>query len=256
MPTIVVPSSGGGQPGISGGGGGGSTLVDQVAAVVGGVDEDSVRVQALEAVNRARNEINMHDWRFLKRTVTSTAFVSGTATYTLPTIFKSPGFFRVLDSNSKPYRDLIYMDDADLSHAVPQQTLSGCPAAYSLRNTFADGLITFYPVPGTTEASSYTWAGEYYTRIPYINDDSTALTGIPDEIGNVLVAGGQYYLVSEREKGNGNIVSHKWQDYQRIKNLALVNDRRMSDDRGGRFRLPNRRNIVFTNSNDYYGRFP
>lgn len=252
MGTYVLATSGGGQPGCESG----QHLVDSVASLVGGVDEDNVRVQALDCVNRARNEINMHDWRFLKRTVTSTAFVASTQTYSLPAAFKSPGFFRVLDSNGKPYRDLQYMDDIDMTHVVPQQTLTGTPSAYSLRNSFNDGLISFYPVPGTTEASSYTWAGEYFTRIANINDDSTALSDIPEEICNVIIAGGQYFLMAERDKGNSPIVNLKLADYQRIKNLALVNDRRMTDDRGGRFRLPSRRSVIYTNSNDYYGRFP
>lgn len=252
MPNIVIATSVSGQPSCESG----AHLVDNVASVVGGVDEDNLRVQALDCINRARSEINMHDWRFLKRTVTSTAFVAATATYSLPSAFKAPSFFRLLDINGKPYRDLQYMDDASLAHATPQQTLTGPPSAYSLRNSFNDGLITMYPVPDAGVVSNYTWAGEYYTRIGAIADDGTALSSIPEEICNVLIAGGQYYLVSEREKGNPNIVNHKWQDYQRVKNLALVNDRRMTDDRGERFRLPSRRSVIYTNSNDYYGRFP
>jgi len=224
--------------------------------VAGGVDEDNVRVEALGALNRCRNEINMHDWRFLKRSVGSTAFTAATATYSLPAAFKSPSFFRLIDSNSKPFRDLVYVDDATKVHASPQQTLSGPPSIYSLRNSFNDGLITFYPVPDASTVTGYTWSGEYYTRIPYITDDSTALSDIPDEMANVLVAGGQYYLVSERDKGNSPIVNHKWQDYQRIKHLALVNDRRMTDNTSDRFRLPSRRSVRFTNSNDYYGYIP
>lgn len=252
MPNVVVTTIGGGQPGCESG----AHLVDSVASCVGGVDETNVRVQALDCINRARSEINMHDWRFLKRTVASTAFSASTATYTLSTAFKSPSFFRILDANGKPYRDLQYLDDASMVHAVPQQTLTGPPAAYSLRNTFNDGLITFYPVPDSTTAASYTWAGEFFTRVGTIVDDTTSLSDIPEEICNVLIAGGQYFLISEREKDNANIVNHKWQDYQRVKNLALVNDRRMSDDRGERFRLPARRSIIYTNSNDFYGRFP
>jgi len=252
MPNIVVSTSGGGQPSC----GAGNDLVTQVASVIGGSDEDNIRAQALDCINRARSEINMHDWRFLKRTVTSTAFVAATQTYTLPTTFKSPAFFHLLDTNGKPYRDLQYIDDASFTHAVPQQNISSIPAAYSLRNTFNDGLISFYPVPDASVVSNYTWSGEYFTRVANITDDTAALSSIPEEICNVLIAGGQYYLVSEREKGNEGLVNHKWQDYQRVKNLALVNDRRISDDRGDRFRLPSRRSTIYTNSNDFYGRFP
>lgn len=250
MSTYVVSTSGGGQPGCQSG----AHLVDNVAACVGGVDENNVRVQALDCINRARNEINMHDWRFLKRTITSTALTASTATYTLPSVFKSPSFMRILDSNGKPYRDLRYIDDASMVHAAPQQTLTGVPYLYSLRNTFNDGLATFYPIPDATAAASYTYAGEYYTRIVNITDDSTALSAIPEEICNVIIAGGQYFLVSERDKGNTSIINLKWQDYQRVKNLALVNDRRMTDE-SPRFRLPSRRNVLFSNSNDYYGYF-
>lgn len=250
MPNIVVSSSGGGQPGCESG----AHLVDNVASAFGGIDENNLRAQALDCVNRARNEINMHDWRFLKRSVTSSAFTAATATYTLPTTFKSPAFFRVLDNNGKAFRDLEYKDDAALTHWLPQQTQTGVPSLYSLRNTFNDGFVTFYPVPDASTVTGYTYSGEYYTRVGTIADDSTALSSIPEEICNVLIAGGQYYLASEREKGNPGIVQHKWNDYQRVKNLALTNDRRMTDD-SQRFRLPSRRNRFPTNSNDWYGWF-
>lgn len=251
MPNVVVSTSGGGQPGCESG----SHLVDSVAACVGGVDESNVRAQALDAVNRARSEVNMHDWRFLKRSVASTALTASTSTYTLPTTFKSPGFFRLIDTNGKPYRDLEYMDDIALSHWASQQTMSGAPLIYSLRNTFNDGLITLFPIPDASVAASYTYAGEYFTRVANINDDTQPLSDIPEEICNVLIAGGQYFLVSEREKGNPNIVNHKWQDYQRIKNLALVNDRRMTDDSMQRFRLRTPRQKFSYSSNDWYGWF-
>lgn len=254
MSTLIVGTGGSGQPGISGGSGGGSTLVTQVASAVGGADEDNVRLQALDSLNRCRNEINMHDWRFLKRTVSSTAFVAGTATYSLPAVFKSPSFFRLLDTNSKQYRDLIYVDDATKTHSLTQQTHTGPPSIYSLRNSFADGLITFYPVPDAGTVTSYTWAGEYYTRMLIISDDSVARDDIPEEMANVLVAGGQYYLVSEREKGNPSIVNHKWQDYQRIKHLALVNDRRMTDE-SPRFRLGTPRGRVANTADEWLGMF-
>jgi len=241
MSTYVVSTSGGGQPGCESG----THLVDAVASSVGGVDEDNVRVQALDCINRARNEINMHDWRFLKRTVSSTAFVASTATYTLPTTFKSPSFFRILDSSGKPYRDLQYVDDATMAHWISQQTLGGPPVSYSLRNTFSDGLITFYPTPDAGTVTNHTWAGEYYTRVANITDDSTALSDIPEEICNVIIAGAQYFLYSEREKQNPPLVSMKFQDYQRVKNLALVNDRRMTDNRGDRFRLPTRHGVTY-----------
>lgn len=248
MTTVVVSTSGGGQPGCESG----AHLVDSVAAAFGGVDEDNVRVQALDCINRARNEINMHDWRFLKRTVSSTAFTAATATYTLPSAFKSPGFFRVLDSNSKPQADLHYMDDISFVHWMPQQTTTGMPYIYSLRNTFNDGLITFYPVPDATLASSNTWAGEYFTRVATITDDSTALSDIPEEICNVIIAGGQYYMASEREKGNASLINLKLGDYQRIKNLALVNDRRMTDETP-RFKLPGP--TISYDSRNWYGYF-
>lgn len=253
MGVILVSTvSGSGQPACDSG----AHLVTNVAACVGGVDESLLRAQALDCVNRARNEINMHDWRFLKRSVTSTAFVAATATYTLASAFKSPSSFRLLDSNGKPYRDLQYVDDATMTHSLPQQTLTGPPTIYSLRNTFNDGFITFYPVPDASTVSGYTWSGEYYTRVAEITDDATGLASIPEEICNVIIAGGQYFLVSEREKGNPAIINHKWQDYQRVKMLALTNDRRMTDDTGTRFRLPSRRSTIYTNSNDYYGQFP
>src|ERR1044072_3397581 len=140
MANIVVSTTGGGQPSCPAG----NDLVTPGAAGVGGVDENNVRAQALDCINRVRSEINMHAWRFLKRHISSTAFVAGQATYTLPTAFKSPSYMRILDTQGRPYLDLEYIDDAMLVHAVPQQTLTGPPSAYAIRNSFNDGLITFY----------------------------------------------------------------------------------------------------------------
>src|SRR5262245_7686466 len=95
--NIVIATTGGGQPACASG----SHMVNEVAAIVGGVDEDNIRVQALDCLNRVRGELNMHPWRFLKTHINSTALSAGTATYTLPATFKSPSYFRILDSTSK-----------------------------------------------------------------------------------------------------------------------------------------------------------
>lgn len=258
MATILISSpSSGPVGGLAGGGQGGSCsgveLVSQVTRIVGGEDENSVRAHALALLNGVRDELNMHDWRFLKKSVASTAFTAATSTYSLGGTFKSPGYFRVLDSNGKPYCDLRYIDDATMNHAIPQQTLSGVPAFYSLRNTFGDGLITFYPTPDASTATGYTWAGEFYTRLGNITDDGTVIAAIPDEICRVLILGAQAYLLRELDRGSSQTTT-AWQDFERIKHLALVNDRRMSDNYD-RFRLSGIGRRRFYNSNDYYGWF-
>lgn len=256
MATILIstPSSGaagglagGGQPGSCSG----AEMVSQVAAMCGGEDETGVRVRALKSLNGVRDELNMHDWRFLKKSVASTAFTASTSTYSLGGQFKSPGYFYVLDSNGKPFVDLDYVDDATVNHSIPQRNITGVPTIYSLRNTFGDGLITFYPVPDATVTAGYTWAGEFYTRLGNITDDGNVIAGIPDEICRVLVLGAQAYLLRELDRGSAQ-TTNAWSDFQRILNTALVNDRRMTDNTGDRFRLAVGPRRSYS-SNDFYG---
>lgn len=249
MPNIVLPVSGSGQPT----GPSGSSLVSQVARIVGGENEDSIRSQALDCLNRVRMELNMHDWRFLKTQIASTAFVAGDQTYSLGSAFKSPSYMRLLDSNGLPFGDIIYQDDENFAHLYPQQTNGGAPRWYTIRNTFADGLVTFYPIPDASVVANYTWAGEFYTRIPTITDDAALLTSIPEEVTTVLVIGGQAYILRERDKASP-MAMPAWQDFQRIKNLMFVSDHRAMDN-NQRFRMGTRRSVTWS-ANQIYGSFP
>jgi hypothetical protein len=250
MPVIVSPITGSGQTTALTG----KQIVDEVARVVGGETENSIRNAGLACVNRCRRELNQHDFRFTKVSIASTAFVAAQQTYTLPSAFKKPAMFFLLDVNGKHYRDLQYFDDIYFTHWLPQQTLQQTPMIYTLRNDFADGLISFYPVPDSTAASNMTWAGEYFSRIATITDDTTPLAALPEEVTNVLILGGQAYLLREREKASP-VTPQAYGDYQRALNLLLVADRRMTDE-NARFKLPSKRSYLLRNANDLYGYFP
>jgi hypothetical protein len=236
--STVLTASGSGQTGASSG----HDLVTQIARVTGGEGETAIRDQALDCLNRVRIELNQHDWRFMKTTDDPITLVSGTSTYSLDSTFRKPSHAILIDAAAIPQYDLRYEDDEFFSHAVPRQDLSGLPMYYLLRNDFSDGLVTVYPTPDNSTASTYRLVVEYYARIGAFAD-STDTVDIPEEAINVLVIGGQAYLLRERQKGTP-ASAIAFQDYQRAKMLLLTDDRRMGDEKA-RFTLGTRRIYPF-----------
>lgn len=228
--VVVVTSSGSGQASA----GTGAAKVTEVARVVGGQDENEIRGQALDCLNRTRKHLNTMDWRFLKTNASNITLVASTATYSLPTDFKSPSYARLLDTNGKQDKELRYVPDEVLTHWVADQESTGQPVYYSLRNSYADGLITVYPVPGSSEASTWTLDVEYYKRLPIISDDSTAID-VPEEVNRVLTLGAQYELLLEREK-NSPVIPLRRQDYLEAMRDLKNFDRRVGDEQA-RFRI-------------------
>lgn len=223
--VVVVTTSGSGQAGA----GTGANKVTEVARIVGGQDESLIRTQALSCLNRTREHLNTRDWRFTKTNAANITLVNGTATYTLPTTFKAISYARLLDSNGKQDHELRYAADDAFTHSVTDQETTGRPQFYLLRNSYDDGLITVYPTPDASAASTWTLDVEYYARIPVITDDSTQID-IPEEANRVLVLGGQYELLVEREK-NSPIIPLRRLDYEQAIRDLVAFDRRVSDER-------------------------
>lgn len=232
--ATVLTVSGSGQTGVTNGG----NLVTQIAAVVGGQSETSVRAQALDCLNRVRIEMNQHDWRFMQTSDNPITLIAGTQTYTLEPTFRKPKYVGLIDATGVKAYDLNYKDDAILSHETPAQTNSGVPFFYWMRNDFSDGLISLYPVPDVGCASAYRLQVEYETRIPQIADTSDDIA-LPEEAQNLLVIGGQAYLLRERDKASP-VTVQAFNDYMRVKLLLLSNDRRIVDDRAHFTILPRR----------------
>lgn len=231
--STVLSSSGSGQTGVATGG----SMITQVARVVGGESEAEIRTQALDCINRVRIELNQHDWRFMKRTDDPITLVDGTATYSLDEQFRKPVYAGLVDSAGVRQYDLYYADDEVVIHQQSDMSATGRPYYYMLRNDFEDGLVTLYPTPDGNAAADFFLVVEYFARIGAIADDSDSIE-LPEEITNVLVLGGQAYILRERDRSNP-AVGLAWQDYQRSKMLLLTDDRRIADDQI-RFRIARR----------------
>lgn len=214
----------------------GANLVTQIARIVGGESEGPIRAQALDCLNRVRRELNQHDWRFMKTTDDPITLVSGTATYTLESTFRKPSFAILINAASEPKFVLNYFDDETFAHFNPDQTPVGSPAYYMLRNDYEDGLITLYPAPDDSTATDYRLVVEYYARIGAFADTNESEVFIPEELANVLIIGGQAYMLRERDK-TSPAAMQAFMDYQRVKTLALTDDRRFAEERP-KFRLP------------------
>lgn len=213
----------------------GAQLVTQIARICGGESEGEIRAQALDCLNRVRRELNQHDWRFMKTTDAPITLVSGTATYALESTFRKPSFAYLIDSTGTQKFSLQYLDDETANSAEPDRETTGQPVFYMLRNDYQDGLVTFLPTPDDGTATDYRAVVEYFARIGAFSDTNESEVFIPEELANVLIIGGQYYMLNERDKGSPAAM-RAFADYQRTKNLALVDDRRLTDERP-RFRL-------------------
>jgi len=220
-------------------------MVDQVAQTVGGVDENTIRVQALTCLNRIRMRLNKREWHWTKANNANITLVRGTQTYTLPTAFDKASFARLMDTSSKPYLDLIYKDDNDFSHWLEPQTDTGPPQYYFLRNAFSDGLVSVYPIPDTSAASKYTLQVEYFGRIVSFTDDQTTRADLPETVSDTLVIGGQWCLLRERERGNMQAVIEARDAFLDSERLLIAWDRRQVDEKS-RFTLGKQRSPIGT----------
>ena len=236
--TILTPTTSG-QSGIASG----SDLVSQIARIVGGESEDNVRAQALDCLNRVRTEMNQHDWWFMKTTQSPITLSSGTRTYSLASAFHKPSYARLIDSAALPYRELRYEDDAVFVRLEPTQATQGLPGHYSLRNDFDDGHISLYPIPDTATATDFRLSVEYFARMGAFSD-SGSVVRIPEEATNLLVVGGQAYILRERLK-DSPVTIQAFQDFQRLMRLLIVQDRRI-EDANPRFRIRRPRAAVDT----------
>ena len=208
----------------------GSQLVSQVARIVGGEGENKVRAAALDTINRVRVRMNRRDWRFTKTTASAITLVDGTATYSLPAAFKRPNYAQLIDSDGDVFKKLHYRDDAWFSAWQEQQSGTGLPDVYELRNDQADGLITLYRPPNAETAADFTLRVEFYSRITVISD-STAAVDYPEEMCDVLIYGGQYLLLKEREKDNLELIAIARSDYDRAFSDLIRYDRQFDDNR-------------------------
>ena len=217
----------------------GADLVTQIARITGGEDEGATRAQALDCLNRVRRELNQHDWRFMKTTDNPITIVNGTPTYTLSSTFRKPSFAVLIDSGADPKFDLVYLDDETQVHWNPDRSSAGQPVYYMLRNDYSDGLVTLFPTPDAGTATDYRLLVEYYARIGAFSDSNESEVFVPEELANILIVGGQAYMLRERDKTSPTTVQ-AFADYQRMKKLLLTDDRRVMDEKP-RFRIGSQR---------------
>lgn len=236
--SIVLTPTGSGQTGIRTG----SDLVTDVARIVGGEGEVTIRAQALSCLNRARIELNQHDWRFTKITFPPITLVIGQRTYSLPTAFKKPSYARLIDATGLGFRTLVYRDDVEGWRMDQKQDQNDAPYWYCLRNDFDDGLIDVYPDPDSRVSSLYRLQVEYFQRLGRFSDSPDVQLEMPEEAENVLVLGGQANILRERDK-NSPVVVQAFADYQRAMQLLRAFDRRIPDEEA-RFTLRPKR-ILF-----------
>lgn len=165
-------------------------LKDQVALILGRQLDSQSLYRCGQFINRAIKELNTRAWKALLTPNTNITTITNTRTYSLDAPFYRESKVQRLDSSNKPSYTLDYRDWEQFQIQCQQQSINSAPLIYTLRNTFNDGLIDFYPIPDQV----YTITVQYYARIPQlVNNDDTLL--IPIEFENFIIIRAQFYLM-------------------------------------------------------------
>lgn len=141
-------------------------------------------------INRAIKELNTRPWKALLTAGTNITTSATVKTYDLDSLFYKESKVQRLDANSKPELTLDYLDWEQFQSRFDVQTDTGKPTLYTLRNTFSDGLIEFYPVPD----AAYTLRVQYYKRIALLSGNDDVLQ-VPIEFENYIILRAQFYLL-------------------------------------------------------------
>ena len=165
------------------------SLKGSVAAYVQGQNLPSVLSDSGIAVNAAIDHLNTRNWHWLGRqgTITLTA---DTRTYSVPANFKRPRKFSKLDTNSKTVGRYDYLIPKVFLDCDFDNTASGSPTVYTVRNASDDRLLTFDVPPSTAFATSWpTGTLSYFARMQHFADDGDTIGDLlaPPDVRNFLL---------------------------------------------------------------------
>lgn len=208
----------------------------RIARSFGGENNPKIRELAEEGVLRAVDDVNMrHYLRFGIQTPTTSSLVSGTRTYDIPSDTFNIDDVQLLDSNGDPVYTLEYLEWGAFNRRFEDQTQTGRPEFFSVRNWFVDGEIHVYPEPDDDAASTYTLRITAYKRLDRPTGDLSIIAA-PREIQDVLITYGEYYVGSVRQRDNVAYWGHKERSY-RSKLAAFIRMIEREPSQDLRFRL-------------------
>lgn len=178
-----------------------SVLIDKVTQLFGLKDDNEMRGLAEHFLDDAIKEMNSYLFEFSRTMETGITLSASTQDYTLSggLPFKESQAYLVNSSSGDAAAPLHYLPYVHFKRlfALEENTdavsTAGVPYAYTIRNLHDDGVVSLFPIPNTSTASSWTLTVEYYTRIPLVSELAldTSQLDVPQEVETALVFGGQ-----------------------------------------------------------------
>jgi len=175
-------------------------LKSHVAAYVQGQNLASVLADAGAAINAAADKINTRNWNWLNK-ASAITLAADTKSYTIPANFKSPRSLIRRDTNAKQVGLYIYQIPKEFVNTAWDDTNSGQPTHYTIRNAPDDRLLNFNVPPSSAFATSWPTALLiYYSRMGHFASDGDTLgtLEVPSEIRNFLVWYARWEIASIR----------------------------------------------------------
>lgn len=213
----IVISAASGQPATDSFG----TMKSCAAQVLNGENQQKILELAGKGILRGIDDINMrHVFRFGSKQATDVNLSSGVAEYDLLTDFFAVHEVQLIDAGGDPARTLQYIPWGQFNDLVHVQDGDGKPKYWTSRNTFDDGVISVYPVPGDKDAADYDLRVTYYERVERPSADSDIIAA-PRELSDVLCTYAEYYILFVRDRANATAWGFKQREYERKLNMFM-----------------------------------
>jgi len=145
-------------------------LVDELARPYD-ADDTTIRALAADAIRAAIRKFNAMgcwDWEIQSVEITTSANVSS---YALPQAYKRPLSCHLLAASGGLRKDRISYILYNVFVEYSSLNTTGTASAYTLKNQFETGQITFYPQPTSTAYYQL----DYYRETPRPRNDSEAI---------------------------------------------------------------------------------
>lgn len=170
-----------------------STLISKVASLYGNSGDSELEAKALECLDDAIDDLNMHLWEFNKAEESGIVMTAAQSWVPLShAVYRESAAFLVDTTSGDSGPHLKFYPWLEFQREWGKPNDEGTPLVYSYFNIHAEGKLYLAPIPDSTTATDCTLTFQYYIRIPRISElDSSASLNTPREIEQAIVYGAQ-----------------------------------------------------------------